>query len=125
MHIDATFIPLAPGKLLVNPTYPCITGVPVKTIEYEAQKREYLRPTMIRGPPIGRNNFVNAERALTTSVPVKSFSYKGEKKEYRLPAMFKGWDVFVAQTPMLSTDHPLYFTSPWTASCNIIMLDHV
>mmetsp|Transcript_29516 Transcript_29516/g.49413 ORF Transcript_29516/g.49413 Transcript_29516/m.49413 type:complete len:81 (+) Transcript_29516:1-243(+) len=25
---------------------------------------------------------------------------------------------------MLSADHPLYFTSPWTASCNIIMLDH-
>lgn len=26
MHIDGTFIPLAPGKLLVNPKRPCITG---------------------------------------------------------------------------------------------------
>lgn len=84
MHIDGTFIPLGPGKLLVNPKRPCITGV-----------------------------------------PVKSFTFKGETKEYRLPPMFKGWDVFVAQYPMLPEDHPLFFTSPWTASCNIIMLDHV
>lgn len=37
--------------------------------------------------------------------------------------MFKGWDVFMAQTPILPDTHPLYFTSPWTASCNVIMLD--
>ncbi|KAJ1433778.1 hypothetical protein B484DRAFT_447072, partial [Ochromonadaceae sp. CCMP2298] len=83
MHIDGTFIPLAPGKLLVNPKRPCITG--------EVQK---------------------------------TFTYEGVSKDYRLPAMFKGWDIFIAKTPMLSPEHPLYFTSPWTASCNIIMLDH-
>ena len=49
----------------------------------------------------------------------------GVEKEYRLPEMFKGWDIFVAQTPVLPAEHPLFFTSPWTASCNIIMLDHV
>jgi glycine amidinotransferase len=83
MHIDGTFIPLGPGKLLVNPKRPCITG--------EVQKK---------------------------------FTYQGTEKEYRLPPMFKGWDIFVAQTPLLPADHPLFFTSPWTASCNIIMLDH-
>jgi glycine amidinotransferase len=84
MHIDGTFIPLAPGKLLVNPKRPCITG--------ETQK---------------------------------TFTYEGVSKEYKLPPMFKGWDIFIAKTPQLSPEHPLYFTSPWTASCNIIMLDHV
>ncbi len=84
MHIDGTFIPLGPGKLLVNPKRPCITG-----------------ETM------------------------KHFTYQGVEKEYKLPKMFKGWDIFVAQTPQLDADHPLFFTSPWTASCNIIMLDHV
>lgn len=83
MHIDGTFIPLGPGKLLVNPKRPCITG-----------------DTM------------------------KHFTYQGVEKEYKLPPMFKGWDIFVAQTPQLDAEHPLFFTSPWTASCNIIMLDH-
>ena len=84
MHIDGTFIPLGPGKLLVNPKRPCITGLTQKT-----------------------------------------FTYQGVEKEYKLPEMFKGWDIFIAQTPLLKPDHPLFFTSPWTASCNIIMLDHV
>jgi glycine amidinotransferase len=84
MHIDGTFIPLGPGKLLVNPKRPCITGV-----------------------------------------TQKKFTYLGLEKEYKLPEMFRGWDIFIAQTPLLSPDHPLFFTSPWTASCNIIMLDHV
>jgi len=83
MHIDGTFIPLGPGKLLVNPKRPCITGNTMKT-----------------------------------------FTYQGVEKDYKLPAMFKGWDIFIAQTPMLDAEHPLFFTSPWTASCNIIMLDH-
>ena len=83
MHIDGTFIPLGPGKLLVNPKRPCITGV--------SQKK---------------------------------FTYLGKEQDYKLPDMFKGWDIFVAQSPVLPAEHPLFFTSPWTASCNIIMLDH-
>mmetsp|Transcript_17839 Transcript_17839/g.18599 ORF Transcript_17839/g.18599 Transcript_17839/m.18599 type:complete len:397 (-) Transcript_17839:360-1550(-) len=83
MHIDGTFIPIGPGKLLVNPKRPCITGEKQKT-----------------------------------------YTFEGHQKEYRLPPMFKGWDIFVAQTPLLPPTHPLFFTSPWTASCNIIMLDH-
>lgn len=83
MHIDGTFVPLAPGKLLVNPKRPCITG--------ETQK---------------------------------TFTYEGVSREYKLPSMFKGWDIFISKSPMLSPEHPLFFTSPWTASCNIIMLDH-
>ncbi|CAM9769053.1 unnamed protein product, partial [Sphacelaria rigidula] len=73
MHIDGTFVPLGPGKILVNPKRPCITG----------SHKSY-------------------------------FTYNGQQK---------GWDVFVAQTPILPESHPLYFTSPWTASCNVIMLD--
>jgi glycine amidinotransferase len=84
MHIDGTFIPLGPGKLLVNPKRPCITGEKQKT-----------------------------------------YTFEGNQKDYCLPPMFKGWDIFVAQTPLLPPSHPLFFTSPWTASCNIVMLDHV
>lgn len=83
MHIDGTFVPLAPGKLLVNPKRPCITG----------------------------------------KLQMK-YTYDGHQKDYHLPEMFKGWDVFLAETPLLPKTHPLYFTSPWTASCNVIMLDH-
>jgi glycine amidinotransferase len=83
MHIDGTFIPIGPGKLLVNPKRPCVTGPKQMT-----------------------------------------YTYEGNKRDYHLPEMFKGWDIFIAQTPLLSPDHPLYFTSPWTASANIIMLDH-
>jgi glycine amidinotransferase len=83
MHIDGTFVPIGPGKILANPKRPCITG---------------SKQT--------------------------SFTFEGVKKDYKLPDMFKGWDIFMAKTPMLSADHPLYFTSPWTASCNILMIDH-
>lgn len=40
-----------------------------------------------------------------------------------MPDMFKGWDIFVAESPTLPDTHPLYFTSPWTASCNVLLLD--
>ncbi|CAM9382634.1 unnamed protein product, partial [Ectocarpus sp. 8 AP-2014] len=82
MHIDGTFIPLGPGKVLVNPKRPCITG--------------------------NHKSF---------------FTYQGQTKEYALPDMFKGWDIFVAESPVLPESHPLYFTSPWTASCNVLLLD--
>ncbi|KAE9014093.1 Glycine amidinotransferase [Phytophthora fragariae] len=81
MHIDGTFVPLMPGKLLANPFRPCITGRPVKT-----------------------------------------YSYKDKDYQYCLPEMFKGWEVFVAPEPELSKDHPLFFTSPWTATCNVLVV---
>lgn len=40
-----------------------------------------------------------------------------------LPEMFKGWEIFIAESPVLPDTHPLYFTSPWTASCNVLLLD--
>ncbi len=82
MHIDGTFVPLGPGKLLINPKRPCITG---KTHSF--------------------------------------YNWKGEEREYKLPEMFKGWDIFVAEDPILPETHPLFFTSPWTASCNVVLLD--
>uniref|UniRef100_K3XBD5 Glycine amidinotransferase, mitochondrial n=1 Tax=Globisporangium ultimum (strain ATCC 200006 / CBS 805.95 / DAOM BR144) TaxID=431595 RepID=K3XBD5_GLOUD len=81
MHIDGTFVPLMPGKLLANPYRPCITGRPVKT-----------------------------------------YAYKDKEYEYCLPEMFKGWEVFVAPEPELSASHPLFFTSPWTATCNVLVV---
>ena len=81
MHIDGTFIPLGPGKILVNPYRPCITG------DHSTW-----------------------------------FTYQGVETEYRLPSMFRGWDIFVAEKPLLPASHPLYFTSPWTASANVIVL---
>lgn len=81
MHIDGTFVPLMPGKLLANPFRPCITGRPVKT-----------------------------------------YAYKNKEYQYCLPEMFKGWEVLVAPEPELSPDHPLFFTSPWTATCNVLVV---
>ena len=46
------------------------------------------------------------------------------QRDYKLPDIFKNWDIFIAEQPLLDKDHPLYFTSTWTASCNVIMLDH-
>lgn len=82
MHIDGTFVPLGPGKILVNPKRPCVTGV--------------------------HNRF---------------YTYEGQSVELKLPEMFKGWDVFIAEKPILPASHPLFFTSPWTASCNVLMID--
>lgn len=84
MHMDGTFVPLGPGKVLVNPKRPCITG--------ERQK---------------------------------TYTYEGVSKDYKLPPMFKGWDIFIAKTPILPATHPLYFTSPWVASCNLLVIDEV
>ncbi|KAJ9465676.1 Inosamine-phosphate amidinotransferase 1 [Diplonema papillatum] len=82
MHIDGTFIPIAEGKLLVNPTKPCLTG--------------NVRTTFMHG---------------------------GRERELRLPECFKDWDVLLAPTPTVPSSVPLYFTSPWTATANVLMLD--
>lgn len=83
MHLDADFVPLAPGKLLLNPDRPCTTG------------------------------------------PLHStFTYKGKSLDLHLPEMFKGWEIFQAATPELSpAKNPLYFTSPWIATANVLSID--
>ena len=65
---------------------------------------------------------VNPIRPCTTGVPMKTYSFHGRDYEYRLPEMFRGWEVFIAPEPELSKDHPLFFTSPWTATCNVLVL---
>ncbi|CAK4525304.1 unnamed protein product [Aphanomyces euteiches] len=64
----------------------------------------------------------NPYRPCVTGKPVKTYMYKDKEYEYRLPEMFKGWEVFVAPTPELSPEHPLFFTSPWTATCNVLVV---
>ncbi|KAF0750430.1 hypothetical protein AaE_006714 [Aphanomyces astaci] len=64
----------------------------------------------------------NPYRPCVTGKPVKTYSYKDKEYEYRLPEMFKGWEVFVAPTPELPPTHPLFFTSPWTATCNVLVV---
>lgn len=39
MHIDGTFIPLGPGKVLVNPKRPCITGNHKSFFTYQGQTK--------------------------------------------------------------------------------------
>lgn len=39
MHIDGTFVPLGPGKILVNPKRPCITGTHKSFFTYEGNKK--------------------------------------------------------------------------------------
>ncbi len=57
------------------------------------------------------------------SIPLLARSRLTHHQEYMLPDMFKGWDIFVAESPVLPESHPLFFTSPWTASCNVLLLD--
>lgn len=47
MHIDGTFIPLGPGKILVNPKRPCITGNHKSFFTYEGE-------TKVRGRGVSR-----------------------------------------------------------------------
>ena len=49
MHIDGTFIPLAPGKILVNPIRPCITGEKQTSFTYEGVSKDYCLPKMFQG----------------------------------------------------------------------------
>ncbi|CCI43463.1 unnamed protein product [Albugo candida] len=65
---------------------------------------------------------VNPFRPCTTGVPMKTYTFNGRNYEYRLPEMFRGWEIFIAPEPELSKDHPLFFTSPWTATCNVLVL---
>ena len=46
------------------------------------------------------------------------------ERQYMLPEMFAGddWNILVAPFPELSEDHPLFFTSPWTASANVLCI---
>lgn len=39
MHIDGTFVPLGPGKILVNPKRPCITGDHKSYFTFEGDRR--------------------------------------------------------------------------------------
>lgn len=39
MHIDGTFVPLGPGKILVNPKRPCITGDYKSYFTYDGQEK--------------------------------------------------------------------------------------
>lgn len=39
MHIDGTFIPLAPGKVLVNPKRPCITGTEKSFFTFNGEEK--------------------------------------------------------------------------------------
>lgn len=39
MHIDGTFVPLGPGKILVNPKRPCITGDHKSFFTYDGETK--------------------------------------------------------------------------------------
>lgn len=45
MHIDGTFVPLGPGKILVNPKRPCITGDHKSFFTFQGQSK--VRPEFI------------------------------------------------------------------------------
>lgn len=39
MHIDGTFVPIGPGKILANPKRPCITGEKQTTFTYDGVQK--------------------------------------------------------------------------------------
>jgi glycine amidinotransferase len=93
----------------------------VHLLDFKDKNAMHIDGTFI---PMGVGKLlVNPIRPCITGKPHTHFTYKEKEVEYRLPPMFEGWDIFVAQTPVLPASHPLFFTSPWTASANIIMLD--
>ena len=49
MHIDGTFTPLTPGKVLFNPKRPCVTGVKQKVYTYKGNEHVYKLPPMFKG----------------------------------------------------------------------------
>lgn len=52
MHIDGTFIPLGPGKILVNPKRPCITGNHKSFFTYQGQmKVRFVLKSFSMPPP--------------------------------------------------------------------------
>lgn len=64
MHIDSTFMPLAPGYLLVNP-----------------------------------------------------------KRVIEIPEMFREWKIIYAPPSSISSTHPLYMSSSWLGTMNVLMID--
>lgn len=106
-HRLLTRPPLTPET--VQQVKPTIISYSYKT----KTKRRYTRPAPLPAP---------APRPPTFSRDVFSHAIL-YAQEYALPEMFKGWEIFVAQSPVLPDTHPLYFTSPWTASCNVLLLD--
>eukprot|EP00953_Heterococcus_sp_UTEX-ZZ885_P042192 21464-Heterococcus_DN1.PRE.6 len=100
MHIDGTFVPLGPGKCTI---------IAISILVMDSVK--HTKRTWATG-------------ILLTTYIISSLTIAdGAVKKIKLPDMFKGWEVFVAEKPVLPDSHPLFFTSPWTASCNILLID--
>ena len=66
MHIDGTFIPLCEGKLLINPTRPCRTGLLKSNYTYEGIKKDLSLPIQFKGWDV----LISAKPTVSPSVPL-------------------------------------------------------
>lgn len=93
----------------------------VHVLDFKDRNGMHIDGTFI---PLGEGKLlINPKRpCITGDWKATHFTFNGVEHDYYLPKQFKGWDVFVAPTPMLPATHPLYFTSPWTATANVLLL---
>jgi glycine amidinotransferase len=103
MHIDATFVPLEPGRLLINPTRPCVTGTHVTQYRWQGELREYRLPQMFEGWEI-----------LVPPAPLCSVAGGG-------PADFLN-DASTKVFFDVDSTYPCLTSSPWTAVVNVLLL---
>ena len=102
MHIDSTFVPLSPGKLLINPTRQCYTGSDSRWFTYNGESKEFKLPEMFKGWDI----FVPPNPTCSVKGGPKDFLNAKERKIF--------FDV--------NSKFPCYTSSPWTATTNMLLL---
>lgn len=93
----------------------------IHVLDFQDRNGMHIDGTFI---PLGEGKILaNPKRpCVTGDWKATHFTFNGKEHDYMLPKQFKGWDVFIAPTPMLPANHPLYFTSPWTATANVLLL---
>eukprot|EP00754_Rhynchopus_humris_P044784 Rhum_TRINITY_DN4396_c0_g1::Rhum_TRINITY_DN4396_c0_g1_i1::g.14162::m.14162/K00613/GATM; glycine amidinotransferase len=93
----------------------------ITVLDFDDRNGMHIDGTFV---PIGEGKLlINPARPCLTGSEKSWYTYNGEDKELSLPSCFKGWDVFFAPKPSLPASHPLYFTSPWTATANVLVID--
>jgi len=102
MHIDSTFVPLGPGKVLINPTRQCYTGERSHWFTYNGQQKEFKLPEWFKGweifiPPNPTCSIEGGPKDFLNNKELKIFFDKGKT-------------------------FPCYTSSPWTATTNMLLL---
>eukprot|EP00755_Sulcionema_specki_P017688 Sspe_Gene.64995::Locus_38497_Transcript_1_2_Confidence_0.750_Length_2090::g.64995::m.64995/K00613/GATM; glycine amidinotransferase len=92
----------------------------IHCMDFEDRNGMHIDGTFI---PLGEGKLlVNPSRPSRSGILKKQYTFRGKDEHLMLPEGFAGWDVFIAPESCLPADHPLYFTSPWTATANVLVI---